>query len=261
MKYMWWNQTRESESGEAFEVLLQLLFPITLILAFVVITELAALQNTSAGVANAERHEAIISLQEQLLLKAVSETFTKESEDLQLAHYEALMPSPDQILDGGTSPVFVVTTQKLYDEFGTSARKSQMIRRMHERSTQHYQELVAQYSTTHTGFTQNSLAELADITPENANKLEGMLSGEMDKLVQRATEPQLNLIGNWIRSERTTQESGPAIARVWQELQNAPAAEKQNISDKFVNLKIRELQKRMLDLKAPIQEDAIHDVL
>lgn len=261
MKRTWWSRKSESESGEAFEVLLQLLFPITLILAFVVITELAALQNTSAGIANAERHEATISLQEQLLLKAVSETFTKESEDLQLAHYEALIPPPDQILDGGTSPVFVTTTQKLYDEFGTSARKSETIRRLREQSTQHYKELVARYSATHPGLAQNSLAELADITPENANKLEGALSGEMDKLVQRAIEPQLNLIGNWIRSERTTRESGPAIARVWQELQNAPAAEKQNISDKFLNLKIRELQKRMLDLKAPLQEDAVHDVL
>lgn len=261
MKHPWRITNRESESTESFEVLLQLLFPITLILAFVVITELAALQNTSAGVAEAQRHEAVISLQEQLLLKATRELFEKESERLQLSRYEALMPTPEQVLDCNLPPDFVVATKNLFESFGTHTLRTRKELRMRLQSSRYYKDVLREYAATHPNLGANSLTELANITSDNQTKLTKAVAGEMENLAQKAAAPQLGLIVKWIQNERATRESGEKIARAWQAFVSAQAADKKNMSDRFVNLKVLALQERLLGLRAPLQEDVVHEVL
>lgn len=261
MKRTWMITNKESESTEPFEVLLQLLFPITLILAFVVITEVSALQNSPVGVAEAQRHEAVISLQEQLLLKATHEVFEKESNRLELSRYEALMPTPEQILDDGLSPEFVAVTKSVYESFGTRTLRSRRELQMRSQSATYYKDLLREYAAAHPDLGATSLAELATITSANQAKLTRAVAGEMENLAQKTTAPQLGLILKWIQSERATRESGEKITRAWEAFLSAQAVDKKNMSDKFVNLKILALQQRLLGLKAPLQEEAVREVL
>ena len=78
--------SQENDPEGSFNVLLQLLFPITRISACVLVKELGLWKrqytefyrqtiSTPQGISNHQRQRAVITLQEQLLLRAVRETF------------------------------------------------------------------------------------------------------------------------------------------------------------------------------------------
>lgn len=262
----------EGDSGESFEILLQLLFPITLILAFVVIAELGVWKKqyeelyeqtitTPQGITNSERQRAIISLQEQLLLKAVREVFEKKTEELQLPHYEALLPTPEQLLAGTVNVGFLKVTRSLYEGFGTTTRRTEMTGKMRELCVQHFRELAEKEAASGSGLGDSSIAELRQIARENEEKLDKAVSGEMDTLIGKARDPQLDMIERWIESESVTRSSGARIRETWLDFSKAQPSDRKSKSDKFVNLKVTDLQQKLIELNAPLQESVIQDVL
>jgi len=272
MKYIWNKGSQENDPEGPFDVLLQLLFPITLILAFVVVTELGVWKrqykelykqtiSTPQGISNHQRQRAVITLQEQLLLRAVRETFEKEAAELHLSHYEAILPTPDQIIDGALQDDFVVATRTLYLRFGTAARRREMENALRQESMARFQQLVNQEVASDLEIGTVSLEELRGISPDNRPKLDKALAGEMSTLVAKVTDPQLDLIRTWIHSERATNAAGQRIRQAWLDFVKAQPADRQARSDRFVNLKVLALDEMLSGRNAPLQEKAVHDVL
>ena len=272
MKPTFNKRAQENNPEGPFDVLLQLLFPITLILAFVVVTELGVWKRqytelyaqtitTPQGISNHQRQRAVITLQEQLLLRAVRETFEKEAAELHLSHYEALLPTPDQIIDGALQADFVTATRTLYDRFGTAARRGEMENAMRQGAITRFKELVNQEVASDPEIGDISIEELREISPDNKSKLDKAVAGEMNILVTKASDPQLDLIRAWIHSERATNAAGQKIKNAWEDFVKAQPADRQAMSDRFVNLKVLALGEMLSVRNAPLQEQAVRDVL
>jgi len=268
MKRRWDRRAHVNEPGGSFDVLLQLTLPVALILAFVVLTELRQYGelrrqalDTPAGVAMSQTEEAILTLQEQLLLKAAREVFENRIKELQLSHYEEIIPTPDQVVDHALPPEFASVTRKLYERFGTQKRRSEMQRSMRELAIAHYRELADVEVKSHPGLGDIWKEKLRRISPLNEPKLDKALAGEMDDLFHRAADPQWNLIKKWILSEGATAASGENIHKAWDEFISAAPADKKSRSDRFVNLKILALQELLNQLNAPLLEEAVDNVL
>lgn len=269
---MSWLRSRDDGHGESFDVLLQLTLPITLILAFVVITEIGVSRkeyqalyaqciNTPPGEYMKQTEIALLTLQEQLLLKAVRDVFESEIADLGLLHYEALTPTPDQIIEQTLPADFVTATQRLFDLVGNAKRRGELELTMRRRALAHYAELASQQSVLRPGLGEASMDRLQQVAPINSSKFDKALAGEMDALARKATDPQVALIGKWIQSERATAVAGEGIRKAWTEFVNAPPGDRQSKSNYFVNRKVIALQQELIRLRAPLLEDSVNGVL
>jgi len=269
---MSWLRARAEGPEESFDVLLQLMLPITLILAFVVISligvsrkEYQALYtqciNTPPGEYMKQTEIALLTLQEQLLLQAVRDVFETKAGDLGLVHYEASLPSPDQILEQTLPGDFVATTQRLFELAGTAKRRGDLEATMRRLALAQYAELSRQQSALHPDFGEASMERLQQLALVNRTKLDKAVAGEIDALVRKAADPQVALIGKWIQSERATTVSGEEIRKAWSEFVIAPPADRQSKSNYFVNLKVLALQQALTRLHAPLLEESVNAVL
>ena len=259
-----WNRGFSSSAEDSFGVLLQLILPVTLILAFVVVTELRQFKNlydgtinTPPGQAIQQAEEAILTLQEQLLLKAVRDVFEAQATELDLPGYFARIPTPDQVVDHVLSTEFTSTTRILYDRLGTRTRRSATQARMRELAIGRFKELAEQEIASHPTMGE----KLRQISSVNVPKFDRAISGEMDDLFRKASEPQYDLIVRWLRSPRTTDASGEEIRKAWEAFVSAEPADRKSRSDRFVNLKILALEEILDHSKAPLLEEAVHALL
>lgn len=257
---------------ESFDVLVQLTLPVTLILAFVVITKLSVSQreyerikrdciSTPIGVLWSRERAALLSLQEQLLVKAVRDVFEKQAMAIGMVHYEASMPPPDQIVNRTLPPDFATITRALFDFAGTATRRALAEQEMKERALDLYASLVKQQLAEHVEFGEDKRELLTRIDPANMPKLDKAVAGEMQAFLRKAADPQITLIGKWIDSKRATELSGEEIRKAWEGFVNARPEDKKSKSDYFVNLKVRSLAATLSGLHAPLLEDAVNAVL
>lgn len=260
------------DSGESFDVLLQLTLPIVLILAFIVVTEFGvwkkqydALYGQTVGTPMRtcldQQKLALLTLQEQLLVKAAREVFEKKAGELQINRYASIVVTPEQILSRQLPHDFAAVSATLYQFFGTQKRRSEREAEMREQALKHYQELVNMQALSGSGLTEDSLETLRHIVPANEAKLDTSVTGEMGILFRKAADPQLELISKWIYSEPATTAAGEEIRKAWQDLVNAAASDKQAKSDRFVNLKVLALQQSLNRLDAPLLEGVVHEIL
>jgi hypothetical protein len=266
------QRNRHDSAEESFDVLVQLTLPITLILAFVVITKLTVSQkdyerikrdciSTPIGILWSREKAALLSLQEQLLIQAVRDVYEAQATAIGIVHYEASLPASDQIVDRTLPPNFADITQALFDFAGTAPRRAAAERDMKERALVRYAALVKQELAEHVEFGEDKRELLTRIDPTNRPKLDKSVAGEMQAFLRKAADPQIALIGKWIDSKRATELSGTEIRKAWEDFVNARPEDKRSKSDYFVNLKVHSLATALSGLHAPLLEDSVNAVL
>lgn len=278
---------RGGNQDESMDVLLQLTLPIILILAFVVATEMRSLReelaevSDSAQALSAENDAlneelqilvkemdgtetgrlyqqldlAILTLQHQLLLKAVAEVVAEERESLGLAEYPSLIPAVEDLLAGRVSPRFGLISASLAARFNGEALADTRAR------------LVALVESRFQALADSTLAEgqvstlrhrqLRDIVPENRASFTAQLAGELDAMAQVATGVQLEVMLAWIASPAAEQAVEVGSRQAWRAIQGdgEEAVVREQVKD-FVNLKALLLVERLRAMEVPLLDRA-----
>ena len=274
---------RGSDQGESMDVLLQLTLPIILILAFVVATEMRSLKEdlTSANenarelaAENAALDEelqilvkemdgtetgrlyrqldlAILTLQHQLLLKAVAEVVAGEREALGLGEFPSLTPGVKDLLDEQVNPRFASVSNELAGRFNGEGR-SDTRARLEDAVVARFEALV---DGTLADGEVSSLRhrQLREIVPENRASFVAQLAGELDAMAETAAGVQLEVMLAWIASPAAEQAVKAGSSQAWRAIQtdNDEAMVREQVKD-FVNLKALLLVERLRNLDIPL---------
>lgn len=257
---MSWNEDSSNE-GESFDVLLQLTFPMVLILAFVVFTQVRALEEnlkeveaqligTETGKLREKLDLAIIELQKQLLTKAVEEVIVEEQTASGLDEYASLVPTPDAVISGQMGSRYPSLSYQLYNRFNRPATtvKPELKRRVEVR----YQALAAEHV----------VLQSEPISEANGLFLETELDGNISKLIDRIVAIQRQGISRWLSSPSADQVSKSESERSWIQLilgSNDPTVTDRR--NRFNNVTLEKLKEILNKAGAPMLDRTLEGVL
>ncbi|NKC17138.1 MAG: hypothetical protein GKR94_34565 [Gammaproteobacteria bacterium] len=255
----------------SMDVLLQLTLPIVLILALVMATEISQFSRTvasleaqtktlaqraqhaeeearsaredlarsAAGELVKELEQMVLTIQHQLLIKAVEQVAKRERERLKLADYASFAPAPSALFEQRVPPAFRETTAGIAAAFNGARARATTKRRWAASARQVFAELVARYLEDNAPMRRRGRT-LSRITPENRPIYQGLIDGQLQLIRREAFAVQLELLTAWLEDAalNSTLDAGNARA-LWQKLQVARGDELEALMDQFVNLKIR----------------------
>lgn len=264
------DEDYEAESEGSFDVLLQLTLPMVLILALLVVTEVQTLQEhiqqlmdditgTSIGALLEQRNEALLTLQQQLLVKAIEEVAEEVERGSGLLEYAEARPSALAVLEDRMDLRFkeisTVGAQRFnghraYVESRNAVRR-QIIDRFRKLAT----ETLGQTSAV----SESGARTLLDISEKNQRFLETELTGFLEDQVSRLVEVQLQLILDWLEEPRAGELVSGESSRLWRLIQKIADPEPQ--IDQFVNLKVSRLRQRLTELEVPLLDETWRQVL
>lgn len=271
------------DQGESMDVLLQLTLPIILILAFVVATEMRSLKSELAE-ANAHAEDlasendalneelqilvaemdgtetgrlyqqldlAILTLQHQLLLKAVAEVLDEERQSVGVREYPGLSPGVEDLLAGQVNPRFAAISSSLAARLNGEQRRYTR-ERLETSVVTRFQALV-DTALDEGQLSSLKLRELRKISPENRASFAAQLAGELDAMAEQAAGVQLEVMLAWIASPAAEQAVKSGSSEAWRAIQSQheEAVVREQVKD-FVNLKALLLVDRLRELDVPL---------
>ncbi len=242
---------------ESMDVLLQLTLPIVLILAFLVVTEVAALHgeidflksllgSSSAEEVSKDMDFVILSLQLQILVKVSDDVASTARDELGISTYGSEAPSAQEIVAGSLSDSFKLTSRNLKALLDAPPASSPLLRQLRKESNRRFKEEVAEVTRQRPQLSPAKRLQLLEITRENRQYLEDKLLGHVGTMREDGVRVQQQIFLDWIRAdsradlERSAElfEKGVRGERTaWRELVRVPGAS---------------LAERLADLDAPL---------
>lgn len=243
----------DDAAGESFDVLLQLTFPIVLILAFALLLlrhDLSVISSTPQAEVRRQMESLILELQKQLLAKAVQDTIAEEERAAQLSAYATSMPSPESIAAGNVDDRYRTLAPALYRRFNRPDRD--LLPDLHRRAIDRYDVLAAK---------QPGLAG-RPVSAANEVFLDTMLDGSAAQLIDRIVAIQQDLAFAWLRSEAAARMTRQQSRSIWNLFvsrrdESAEAMSRQQ----FNNLKLDYLRDEMARLGVPLLEKTLAGAL
>lgn len=260
----------ESEHQGSFDVLLQLTLPMVLILALLVVTEVQTLQehinqlmkdieDTPTGVLLQQRNEALLTLQQQLLWKAIEEVMEEVVQESGVLEYVDVCPSALEVIEGHIETRFkeisTVVAQRFNGQRSYAKSRIELRRRILERFRQLALEVLGQ-SPDISGSGARTLLELSK---KNSNFLETELAGHLEDQIGRLVEVQLQLALDWLQESRASELVKSESSRLWSLIQTISEPDPQ--IDQFVNLKVSGLEQRLEELDVPLLDETWRQIL
>lgn len=244
----------DNQDDGDFGVLLQLTLPIVLILAFLVVTEVRSLQehidgllrdlaDTETQSLREQRDWALITLQQQFLLKAAEEEVAHEREVTGIDAYAALVPSPAEVLDKRVGMPFRQLSQELSERYGEEGREIR--RALYQTSLRRFEDLVQEHREE-AGLSPHAWRTLLAVTEENETFLRTELRGRVEGLIGAIANTQLRLVLAWIQEPRAGHLVQAESQRIWLALQSEADDDAVGAGvDRFVNLKVDALERSL----------------
>lgn len=249
--------------GPNLDVLLQLTFPIVLILAFFVVTEVTSLQShltdllnqmtgTETRILGRQRDIALIELKKQLLWKAINEEMEQERVRCRLDEYLMVLPSGQDVLKGQVDRDFQTISSVLADRFDGPERLERTRVLLAILVDTRYQLMIDRFVIENADFELASIRKLRELSHDDMEFVVDTLKGHTNDLVDDIASLQMRVILSWLRSERASAAMQAQSQSLWERIQVelGLVPEERNI-ERFVNLKVEELRKRLAYDRAP----------
>jgi hypothetical protein len=247
----------EPRESESFDVLLQLTLPIVLILAFVVVTELATLRRNEDRFKDAVQGTPIkthldmrAALQRLLIEKAVEQVMKEEEATTGIGEYKNILPTADQVLEEQLPERFREITLIFHRRYNDPYRSTKW--ELRERIRRIYEKLAA---------ANPDLVEREISQREMDDVLEAELTRRIEELIKRACDIQAMVITAWVSSGRAVK-SVESESQKWWGLLQRPAAEAEPglLSEKYRTLMVDALQRRLSDARVPLLDTVVQKV-
>ena len=185
------DETDESE--DSMEVLLQLTLPMVLILALIVVTEVASLErenqklrkdleNTPTGALGEIADETILELQHQLLIKASAEIAEEQVETLGLRAYRETAPSATDVIAGTFSEPFTDTTRALAERFNGRHLRAGYTREFQDAVLARFRKFADDAIRRRPEMGRSRGVELHKLSDENFAAMATAIDGELEKI-------------------------------------------------------------------------------
>ncbi|MEW8050193.1 MAG: hypothetical protein AB2809_07430 [Candidatus Thiodiazotropha sp.] len=248
------------ESEHSMEVLLQLTLPMVLILALIVVTEVASLereneklrsdlQDTPTGDLGEIADETILELQHQLLIKASAEIADEQIKTLGLPTYREVAPSATDVLAGSFSKPFTVTTRALAERFNGSHLRAGYTREFREVVLKRFREFTDEAIRRRPEMGKSRGVELHKLSDENFAAMATAIDGELTNIERAGREAQLHIVYEWLTAEATA-DLRLDTSGMWRRILDGEREEIETL----VNLKVRNLFERLKDGGAELLE-------
>lgn len=256
----------------SMDVLLQLTLPIVLILALIMTVEVSEyveamarlesenqqlqserdaavsdqrsmrddFERSATGELVQELERMVLTIQHQLLLKAVAETVDEEARGIGLDRYELEAPEPVALAAGDLTPGFRRTTEALAAMFNgdTAVRGSRS--RIAVAVESRFDRLASDYLSENPNMRRRESA-LRRIEADNRVAFMTALDGHLTRLHGTGFDVQMDLLTAWLQDpDATIRVNDAEVAALWTRIQAASGAELDTLLGQFANLRIRD---------------------
>jgi hypothetical protein len=263
-----YGELPEEEGG--FDVLLQLTLPMVLILALLVVTEVQTLQqhvdqlmgdieNTATGHLLQQRDEALLTLQQQLLWKAIEEVMDEVVQESGLHHYALVRPTALEVLAGSVAEQFKEISTTFAQRFNGQGSYEQSRSQLRHRILERFHHLVSHVLSQSPDIRGSGASVLLDLSSESRSFLETELSGHLEDQIDQVVAVQLDLTLDWLQERQADELVKTESSRLWDLIQKT--IKPNPVIDQFVNLKVSSLEQRLRELDIPLLDETGRQVL
>ncbi|MEM7403737.1 MAG: hypothetical protein AAF458_00530 [Pseudomonadota bacterium] len=256
----------------SMDVLLQLTLPIVLILALIMTVEVseyvdamaeleaendelrterdaavsdqrsmrADFERSATGELVQELERMVLTIQHQLLLKAVADSADAEADDIGLGRYAVEVPEPGALAAGDLSPAFRETTLALAARFNGDSAVRNTRTRLTAAVEARFDELAITYLDENPHMRRRAPA-LRQIEADNRVAFLTALDGHLARLSGVGFDVQMDLLTAWLQNPQATVRVDDAeVASLWNRIQEASGDELDALLAQFANLRIRD---------------------
>ena len=262
-----------TQERPSMDILLQLTLPIVLILALIMsvevndfVAELAQLEaenqelqqqkdvaeadqrsmredfeRSATGELVKELERMVLTIQQQLLLKAAAEVMAQQRATLALDSYAAATPTPTELASGRIQPQFRESTAAVAAMLDGQTALSGSRVRAAEQVEVRFAELATAYLNENSHMRRRTTA-LHAIEPDNRVAFETVIEGHLSGFRTTVFDAQMALITTWLQDSATLDSlaTSSEVAALWRSIQTASGQNLEVLLERFANLKVRE---------------------